>query len=137
MSKVEFLTTTAVPAPSGERNLRGIVLGIAVSCIGCKDMTKFVAFGRDIENNSQAFVRYCTAKGSKEMGISDPLANGAVMNKEGNPVRGDIFITHSGAVGIVSAIRGDRIQTIDVIDGEVVRKPGGRLLTDISGYIGF
>jgi hypothetical protein len=105
-----------------------------------------------------AFVYYCVNEAAKEMGVQNPLIKtGGVMaqwNKippqfkvGGTPRKGDIFIMDFGKglghTGFVTSVIADRILTIEGNSNdegsregyEVCRKPGGRPIAKIKGFI--
>lgn len=105
-----------------------------------------------------AFVYWCVNEAAKEMGIVNPLIKtGGVMaqwNKipkefkvVGPPRKGDIFILDYGKglghTGFVTSIIADRILTIEGNSNdegsregyEVCRKPGGRSIAKVKGFI--
>lgn len=105
-----------------------------------------------------AFVYWCVEKACEEVGAKNPLVKtgGVLMqwNKVGKNLRfvkdpkpGDIFIMDFGGgkghTGFVTAVKGGRIETIEGNSNdegsregfEVCRKPGGRAITSIVGYI--
>jgi len=105
-----------------------------------------------------AFVYWCVNEACKESGVANPLVKtGGVLrqwneiNKKykvtGNPEKGDIFIMDfgkgKGHTGFVTGYKMGKIMTIEgnsndegSRDGfEVCRKPGGREMSTIKGYI--
>lgn len=104
-----------------------------------------------------AFVYWCTEQAAKELKVKNPLVKtGGVMMqwnkipasmKVKDPKPGDIFIMDFGAgkghTGFVSAVKGSRIETVEGNSNdegsregfEVCRKPGGRPMASIKGYI--
>lgn len=104
-----------------------------------------------------AFVYWCINESCKVQGIKNPLIPTAgVLNQWNNinakfkvkvPQPGDIFIMDFGSghghTGFVEAVNGDRINTIEGnsnSDGsregyEVCRKPNGRPISAIKGFI--
>lgn len=103
-----------------------------------------------------AFVYWCVDKAAKELKQPNPLhKTGGVlaqwnMRKDlrvTTPKKGDIFIMDFGKglghTGFVDSVQGDRIQTIEGNSNdegsregyEVCRKPGGRPLSAMKGYL--
>jgi len=103
------------------------------------------------------FVYWCVNEACKEAGIENKLfKSGGVLNvwsntpksmKHTTPKRGDIFIMDFGGgkghTGIVASVEGNRIQTIEGNSNdegsregyEVCRKPNGRPISSIKGFI--
>lgn len=103
------------------------------------------------------FVYWCVNEACKAKGIKNPIIpTGGVLNQWSNvnpkfkvktPQPGDIFIMDFGSghghTGFVEAVAGDRINTIEGnsnADGsregyEVCRKPNGRPISSIKGFI--
>lgn len=105
-----------------------------------------------------SFVYWCVNEAAKEMKVPNPLfkTGGVLMqwNKVNpkmkfvkNPQVGDIFIMDFGSghghTGFVTAVKNGRIETIEGNSNdegsregfEVCRKPNGRSMTSIKGYI--
>lgn len=105
-----------------------------------------------------AFVYWCVNEASKEMNMTNPLVKvGHVLTQWAktpkamkltkDPKPGDIFIMDFGGgkghTGFVTAVKGDHIETIEGNSNdegsregyEVCRKPGGRAIKSIVGYI--
>jgi surface antigen len=105
-----------------------------------------------------SFVYWCVNEACKKRGIKNPLVpTGGVLNQWANvdakmkatkgPQPGDIFIMDFGSghghTGFVESVNGDRINTVEGnsnADGsregyEVCRKPNGRPVSSIKGFI--
>jgi len=104
-----------------------------------------------------AFVHWCSVQAFKNTGVKNPLIktggvlrqwneiNGYYKHKE--PQAGDIFIMDFGGghghTGFVSAVNGNKIETIEGNSNdtgsregyEVCAKPGGRLISSCVGFI--
>lgn len=163
-------TTAAVPNPTGiEKTLKSTAWQIASSQIGVSEIPKGSNWGDGVKKylNSvginfpaawcMAFVYWCTDQAAKELGVKNPLIKtGGVMAqwnqipksmKHTEPQPGDIFIMDFGVgkghTGFVTAVQGDRIQTIEGNSNdegsregfEVCRKPNGRKISSCKGFI--
>lgn len=164
------LTTGAVPLPTGkEFTLAMRALNVAKSQLGCCEIPKGSNWGKDVQKYlasvgitfpaswCMSFVYWCVDQAAKEMKVANPLfKTGGVLAGWNNtkpamrakvPQPGDIFIMDFGSghghTGFVTAVKGDRIETIEGNSNdegsregyEVCRKPGGRPIASIKGFI--
>lgn len=103
-----------------------------------------------------AFVYWCVDKAAREMKTANPLLKtGSVMAqwnaskalRVSMPRTGDLFVMDFGKglghIGFVNSVKGDRIQTVEGNSNdegsregyEVCRKPGGRPIASMRGFL--